>query len=111
VYARDVEYSGPVYQSLRVDGGEVRLSFSHVGGGLVAKGSDRGELKTFQIAGADGNFVAANARVEGDTVIVSSPDVAAPTAVRYAWDSYPEGCNLYNNAGLPAAPFTTKKSE
>jgi sialate O-acetylesterase len=57
------------------------------------------------IAGADGKFVPAEARIEGDTVVVTSAEVSAPAAVRYAWDNYPEGCNLYNAAGLPAAPF------
>jgi sialate O-acetylesterase len=67
-----------------------------VGGGLVAKG---GPLTWFEIAGADQKFGKAEAKVDGDTAIVSS----------YAWDNYPEGCNLYNAAGLPAAPFRTDK--
>lgn len=64
-------------------------------------------LHGFQIAGGDGKFVDADAKVVGEAVIVSSPEVPAPTAVRYAWSNYPEGANLYNAAGLPAAPFRT----
>ena len=70
----------------------------------MAKG---GELKTFIIAGKDGKFVPATARIDHNTLVVSSPDVAVPAAVRYAWDNYPEGCNLYNGDGLPAPPFRT----
>jgi len=103
-YGRKIEYSGPVYASMKVEGSSIRISFTHVDAGLVAKG---GDLKTFIIAGKDGKFVPATARIDHDTVLVSSPDVPEPTAVRYAWDNYPEGCNLYNSDGLPAAPFRT----
>ena len=65
-----------------------------------------GELKGFAIAGADQKWVVAKARIAGDTVIVSSPEVTAPTAVRYAWADNPD-CNLTNGAGLPASPFRT----
>ena len=106
VYGRKLEYSGPVYESMKISGIAVRLKFSHVGGGLVAKD---GPLKWFVVAGADGKFVPAEARIEGDTVVVTSAEVSAPAAVRYAWDNYPEGCNLYNAAGLPAAPFRTDR--
>ena len=105
VYGRQIEYSGPIYKSSKVENGTIRLSFTHTGGGLVAKGG--GPLKWFVIAGADGQFVPADARIDNDTVIVSSPTVSAPVAVRYAWDNYPDGANLYNGAGLPAAPFRT----
>jgi len=104
VYGRPVEYSGPAYESMRVEGDKIRLQFSHLGGGLVARG---GPLKWFTIAGADHQFVPAAAAVEGDTVVVHSDAVGAPGAVRYAWVNYPEGCNLFNTAGLPAAPFRT----
>jgi len=106
VYGRKLEYSGPVYESMKIGGNAVRLKFSHAGGGLVAKD---GPLKWFVVAGADGKFVPAEARIEGDTVVVTSAEVSAPAAVRYAWDNYPEGCNLYNRAGLPAAPFRTDR--
>jgi len=104
VYHRQIEYSGPVYESMSIEGATIRLKFSHLGGGLVAKG---GPLKWFQVAGADRKFLDAEARVDGDAIVVSRADVTVPQAVRYAWDNYPEGCNLYNAAGLPAAPFRT----
>jgi len=104
VYDRPVEYSGPVYESMKIEGSSIRLRFTHLGGGLVARG---GALKTFVIAGSDLKFVPASARIEANTIVVSSPQIIAPVAVRYAWESYPEGCNLCNAAGLPAAPFRT----
>jgi sialate O-acetylesterase len=104
VYGRQIEFSGPVYESMKVEGGAIRLKFSHLGGGLVAKG---GPLKWFVIAGEDMKFVTADARIDGDTVVVSSPQVPAPAAVRYAWVNFPDGCNLFNAAGLPAAQFRT----
>jgi sialate O-acetylesterase len=106
-YGRKIEYSGPMYDSMKIVGNAIRIKFTHVTGGLVAKG---GDLKTFTIAGKDGKFVPATARIDKDTLLVSSPDVAAPAAVRYAWDNYPEGCNLYNGDGLPAVPFRTDKN-
>jgi len=104
VYGRKIEYSGPVYDSMKTDAATIRLSFTHIGGGLVAKG---GPLKWFQIAGADQKFVTADAKIDGETIVVSSSQVAAPVAVRYAWDNYPDGCNLWNAADIPAAPFRT----
>ncbi len=89
----------------RSDGASEILKFQHVGGSLVVK--DKVPLKQFAIADASRNFIWANARIEGDTVVVSSDKVAAPVAVRYAWQSNPEGCNLYNKEGLPASPFRT----
>ena len=107
VYGRKMEFSGPMYQSMKVKGGTIRVKFSHLGGGLVAKGGE--PLKWFVIAGADKKFVPADAKIDGDTVVVSSPEVAAPVAVRYAWVNFPDGCNLFNAAGLPAAQFSTDK--
>ena len=104
VYGQKIEDSGPMYASSQVEGGAIRVHFTHLGGGLVAKG---GPLKWFVIAGADHQFVPADAKIDGDTVVVSSATVTAPVAVRYAWDNYPDGCNLYNAAGLPAPPFRT----
>jgi sialate O-acetylesterase len=104
VYGRRIEYSGPVYESMKVEGKAIRVKFSHLGGGLVAKG---GPLKWFVVAGADKKFVPAEAKIDGDTVVVTSQEVAAPEAVRYAWVNFPNGCNLYNAAGLPAAQFRT----
>jgi sialate O-acetylesterase len=103
-YGRKLEYSGPRYSSMKVEGNSIRIRFTHLGGGLVAKD---GPLKWFQIAGADQRFYDAEATIEGKSVVVKSDKVAAPVAVRYAWDNYPFGCNLFNAAGLPAAPFRT----
>jgi sialate O-acetylesterase len=108
VYGQKIEYSGPVYDSMKIENGAIRISFTHLGGGLVAKG---GPLKTFVIAGSDGKFVPADATIDGDTVVVSSPSVSSPAAARYAWENYPDGCNLYNAAGLPAPPFRTDTYE
>jgi sialate O-acetylesterase len=107
VYGEKIEYSGPVFQSASVEGGSLRLRFGHLGGGLVARG---GPLQTFTVAGADGKYVPATARIDGDTIVVGAAGVTTPVAARYAWASYPEGCNLYNAAGLPAAPFRTDRS-
>jgi sialate O-acetylesterase len=102
-YNKPIVYSGPVYESMKVDGAKACLKFKHVGGGLVAKGE---KLTGFAIAGEDKKFVWADATIEGDTVVVSSKEVAAPVAVRYAWADNPE-CNFYNKEGLPAVPFRT----
>ena len=102
-YGRKIEFSGPMYASMKVQGSAVRVTFTHAKG-LVAKG---GPLQWFQVAGADRKFVDADAKIVGDSVVVSSPQVSAPVAVRYAWDNYPSTANLYNAAGLPAAPFRT----
>jgi len=104
VYGRHIEFSGPQYESMKIEGHAIRVKFSHRGGGLVAKG---GPLQWFVIAGADMQFVPASAQIDGDTVVVSSSDVPAPVAVRYAWVNFPDRCNLYNAAGLAAAQFRT----
>ena len=103
-YGQKLEYSGPQYAGFDVTGDSVRVRFTHVDGGLMAKD---GPLQWFEIAGEDKVFVPAEATIEGGTIVVHSKDVAKPVAVRYAWDNYPFGCNLYNQAGLPAAPFRT----
>ncbi|MFM8471503.1 MAG: sialate O-acetylesterase [Limisphaerales bacterium] len=103
VYGQKVATSGPLSTGHQVRGSEMVLSFKHTDGGLAAKG---GELKGFVVAGADQQWKPATARIEGDTVIVSSADVKQPVAVRYAWENWPT-CNLYNGAGLPASPFRT----
>ena len=102
-YGERIEYSGPVYKALRVDRGKAILSFDHVGQGLEARD---GELKGFAICGAEGKFSWAKAEIEKDKVIVSSPEVAQPVAVRYGWADYPV-VNLWNRDGLPATPFRT----
>jgi sialate O-acetylesterase len=88
---------------MTVEGNQIRVRFSQIGGGLQARD---GALRAFAIAGADHKFHWATATIDGDSVLVSSPDVAAPVAVRYAWADSPD-CNLFNNAGLPASPFRT----
>jgi sialate O-acetylesterase len=109
-YNKNIEYSGPLYKSMEVSGDKVLLHFDHVDGGLMvssAKGVEVNEpLKGFALAGADKKFVWADAKIEGDTVVVWSDKVAQPVAVRYAWADNPI-CNLYNKAGLPASPFRT----
>jgi sialate O-acetylesterase len=100
-YHEKVEDSGPVYKSIKIETSAIRIRFAHANG-LMSKG---GPLHGFTIAGADQHFVPANAAIEGDTVVVRSAQVPAPVAVRYAWENYPVEANLYNAAGLPAAPF------
>lgn len=101
-YGRPVEYSGPVFASLAAAGATLRVKFTHVAAGLVAKD---GPLKQFAIAGTDRKWVWAEARIEGDSVRVSNAAIAAPIGVRYAWADFPAGANLYNSEGLPAGPF------
>jgi sialate O-acetylesterase len=103
-YGQQVEYSGPVYASMDINGNEVVLKFDHVGGGLIAKGET---LQGFAIAGEDGKCVYADAKIVGDTVVVSAPGVPAPTVVYYGWANNPV-CNLYNKDGLPAVSFRTR---
>ncbi|MFL5739650.1 MAG: sialate O-acetylesterase [Flavisolibacter sp.] len=102
---KNLEYSGPIYQSSTVDGNKITISFTHTGSGLIAKDSE--ELSQFAIAGADKKFVWAHARIEGDKVVVWSDEVSNPLYVRYAWADNPDGANLFNREGLPASPFRT----
>jgi len=104
VYGQDIPYSGPMISGSEIKGSEVQLTFDHVEEGLMT--SDGGPLKGFAIAGPDHRFVWAEAFIEGDRVVVRSPDIQEPVAVRYGWASNPE-CNLINSAGLPASPFRT----
>lgn len=103
-YGENIASSGPLYQSYKIEGGAIRLTFAHADGGL--KACDGGKLMGFAIAGADHKFHWADARIEGNDIVVSSADVPMPLAVRYAWADNPD-CNLYNGAGLPASPFRT----
>lgn len=102
-YGRKIEFSGPAYSGMKVQGNKAVLSFTHLGGGLVAKD---GALKGFTIAGADKKFVNAQAEIQGDKIVVCSPQVAKPVAVRYGWANFPV-VNLWNKVGLPASPFRT----
>ncbi|HKV80524.1 MAG TPA: sialate O-acetylesterase [Candidatus Sulfotelmatobacter sp.] len=99
-YGEKLEWSGPLYRQLTREDHTLRVWFDHASG-LTAKG---GPLVGFEVAGADGKYVPADAKVDGSSVIVSSPAVADPVSVRYAWAPNPT-CNLYNREGLPASPF------
>jgi len=105
VYGEKGVYSGPLYESMAVEGNKIRVKFTHIGSGLTAKGGE--PLKQFAIAGEDKKFVWAEAKVDGDTVLIWSGKVSKPVAARYAWADNPEGCNLFNKEGLPASPFRT----
>jgi sialate O-acetylesterase len=102
-HGEKIVYSGPVYDSKKIEGNKVLLRFKHVGGGLA---TDGGPLKGFTISGKDRKFHNATAEVKGDQVVVSSPDVAQPEEVRYGWANCPV-CNFQNKEGLPASPFRT----
>jgi len=102
-YGEQLEYSGPLFKSMKISGNKVILAFHHLGGGLWAKG---GPLKGFTIAGRDDVFHPAQAEIRDNTVVVTSRRVARPITVRYGWASVPDG-NLFNKAGLPASPFRT----
>ncbi len=97
--------SGPMYISSEIKEDSIVLNFDHVGSGLKTRNNE--ELKGFAIAGSDKKFVWAKAKIEGDKVIVYSPKVDHPIAVRYAWADNPQNANLYNEEDLPASPFRT----
>ena len=115
---KQLEVSGPLYKASRVEGDKVRLAFDHQGTGLMVGKKDgrqptventQEKLKRFAIAGADKKWFWADAVIDKNTntVVVSSPEVKAPVAVRYAFQMNPDGANLYNREGLPASPFRT----
>lgn len=101
VYGERITASGPLFRLAYPESGVMHIWFNNAEG-LTAQGAPEG----FEIAGADGNFVAAKARIEGDTVFASSPSIPEPRYVRYAWQNFPSA-NLYNKAGLPASTFTS----
>ena len=110
-YGKDIAHSGPIFKRAEFKDGKAVLHFEHLAGGLVAKGDaladeSQRKLKGFAIAGPDKQFKWAEAKIEGDTVIVSHPKIDDPKAVRYNWADNPAG-NLYTKAGLPASPFRT----
>jgi sialate O-acetylesterase len=127
-YGEKIVYSGPMFKSVKFEGGKAILSFDHIGGGLVTRelvptpswnkkaksgaawrvkeGSTGGPLLGFTICGKDKAFANATAEIVDDTVVVSSDKVAEPIAVRYGWANHPL-CTLYNREGLPASPFRT----
>lgn len=100
----DTEAEAPAYDSYRIEGNSIRLHFKNIGKGFFAKG----ELTGFAIAGTDHHFYPAQARIEGDEIIVSAPEVKAPASVRYGWADYPV-CNLFGKNGLPVSPFRTDR--
>lgn len=102
-YGQQVACFGPTYRAMQIEGSAIRLTFDHAEGGLVAKD---GKLPSFAVAGADRKWTWAEARIDGDSVIVTSPKIASPVAARYAWDMGPVA-SLFNSNGLPAVPFRT----
>jgi sialate O-acetylesterase len=103
VYGDPVEYSGPLYRRVSAEPSALRVWFDHAAG-LAARD---GALRGFEVAGEDRKWHPAEARIDNSTVLVSSPAVPAPRYVRYAWADCPDA-NLYNAAGLPAAPFRSE---
>jgi sialate O-acetylesterase len=101
VYGDNVEYSGPLFRQLTMEDGVLRAWFDHAKNGLEVRGPS---LTAFEIAGQDGKFHPALARIDGQTVVVSSTEVRDPVTVRYGWANSPN-CNLFNKEGLPASPF------
>jgi sialate O-acetylesterase len=115
-------WSGPTFKSVAIQGNQVRVTFDNIGGGLTVgvapehfytgarppstPPAPAADLDGFSIAGADGKFVWAKAKIDGNAVVVSADSVPSPVAVRYAWADNP-ACNLYNKEGLPASPFRT----
>jgi sialate O-acetylesterase len=117
-YGQNIVFSGPIYDSMKVEGNAIRVSFTQTGGGLIVGQApwippsvkknpvSTTDLESFTIADADQNWVPAQAKIDGNTVVISSSQVAQPVAVRYGWADAPR-CNLYNKEGLPASPFRT----
>ncbi len=104
-YLQNVVCSGPLYDTMMVDGDKINISFKNTGSGLAIKG--KGPLRAWAIAGEDRRFVWADATIKGNEIDVWSSKVPNPVAVRYAWADNPQGANLYNKEGLPASPFRT----
>ena len=104
-YGEKIEYSGPLFRQATVEGKEMRVWFDHAASGLKAKGD---AVQGFEVAGATGKFVEAQARIEGATVVVSAMSVIEPRRVRYAWKDVPD-CNLFNGENLPASPFRSEE--
>ncbi|MCU0706385.1 MAG: sialate O-acetylesterase, partial [Fimbriiglobus sp.] len=104
-YGEKIEWSGPVYKGMKVDGGKVVLSFDHVGKGLTCTGE---KLEGFTLCGEDMKFVPAEAKIVGDTVEVTAKGVEKPVAVRFGWVNFAKPTlNFTNKDGLPAVPFRT----
>lgn len=115
-YGKTVVPSGPLFRALKIDGNKAVVEFDHVGAGLMVGRKDGrkpaderkdGKLARFAIAGKDKKWVWAEAKIVGDTVVCTHPEVQNPVAVRYAFTMNPVGANLYNRDGLPSSPFRT----
>ena len=106
VYGREVDYSGPIYKTQRIEDGKIRLAFDFAKG-LAARGDPGAQLGGFTVAGEDRRWVKADAVIDGETVVVSSAQVSKPVAVRYSWADQPSGGNLVNRSGLPSPVFRT----
>lgn len=115
-YGKKIVFSGPIYKECKVEGNKIRISFDHIGGGLLVgkkeglspvKETPGQKVKWVAIAGEDKAWCWADAVIEGDAMLVSSDKVMKPVAVRYAFAMNPEGANLYNKEGFPASPFRT----
>lgn len=105
-YGIDTIAFGPLFQSMKINGNKITLRFAQIGQGLSLKAGDAA-LKGFEIAGADGVFYPATAVIQNNKVMVAADQVKKPVAVRYAWADDAGAANLFNKAGLPAAPFRT----
>ena len=103
VYGQPGEIMGPLYKSSQIAEGKITISFDHIGSGLMIKD---GLSKGFEIAGEDRKFLPAEAKIDGETVIVSSPQVPSPLSVRYAWSDFPD-YSIFNKVELLASPFRT----
>jgi len=115
-YGRDIVCSGPLYKSMKIEGDKIRIAFDHVGGGLITASKEGlkpatqipgAKLTQFAIQAGDGKWHWANAKIDGQTVVVWADGVTKPKHVRFGYQSNPVGINLYNKEGLPASPFTT----
>jgi sialate O-acetylesterase len=103
-YDEQLEFSGPLFRQVTPEGNSLRVWFDHAAG-LESRG---GTLTDFEVAGADGQFTPAQARIDGNTLLLTSSTVPEPIAARYGWSNNPT-CHLYNRAGLPASPFTSSR--
>lgn len=117
-YGQKQEVSGPLYRDMHVEGGKIRIAFTHAESGLMIGKKDRrkpvqeeasGTIHGFAIAGADKLWTWAEASIDGQTIVVTSPRVPKPVAVRYAYSQNPGGANVYNRDGLPASPFRSDR--
>lgn len=118
VYGKQVAYTNPTMQSVNREGGKIRVNFTSVNGKLMigkapwlakgAKAIPTDRLEGFELAGSNQKYYPAEAHIEGNSVIVSAQDVPEPVDIRYAFDASPEA-NLYDEAGMPAAPFRTDR--